>query len=66
MDVYLTGELGYHLFWEAREAEFPVVAVGHYESERFFSETMKRILRPMALPVPLLQAREKPPAPVVS
>ncbi len=66
VDAYLTGELGYHLFWEAREMGFPVVAVGHYESERFFSETVKRILRPMALPVSLLQAREKPPATVVS
>ena len=61
VDVYLTGELGYHLFWEAQEVGPPCVAVGHWESEQFFSSAVARILEPYKLPVPLVAARKRCP-----
>lgn len=36
VDVYLTGEMGYHLLWEANEDELNVITVGHGVSEFCF------------------------------
>ena len=38
VDAYLTGEVGYHLLWEANEMGLNVVTVGHDLSESFFAE----------------------------
>ncbi len=66
VDAYLTGELGYHLFWEAAEDGLPCVAVGHYESEQFFARTLQRILKSYGLDVPLVIAHERPPAKITT
>jgi putative NIF3 family GTP cyclohydrolase 1 type 2 len=47
VDVYLTGEVGYHQLWDAKERGLPVMAVGHGASESLFAETV----------IPLLQER---------
>ncbi|MDX9752592.1 MAG: Nif3-like dinuclear metal center hexameric protein [bacterium] len=39
-DVYLTGEVGYHLLWEAEERGLNVITVGHGVSESLFPETV--------------------------
>ncbi len=46
VDAYLTGEAGYHLLWEAKEAKLPVITAGHDASELFFAETVIPLLQP--------------------
>lgn len=39
-DVYITGEIGYHILWEAQEMGLNVITVGHGASESIFAETV--------------------------
>lgn len=45
VDAYLTGELGYHMLWEANERGLNTLVVGHDASEAFFAETVIPPLR---------------------
>jgi putative NIF3 family GTP cyclohydrolase 1 type 2 len=45
VDVYLTGEVGYHPMWEAEERGLNVITVGHGVSESFFPETVIPLLQ---------------------
>ncbi|MBN2326777.1 MAG: Nif3-like dinuclear metal center hexameric protein [Candidatus Omnitrophica bacterium] len=45
VDAYVTGEIGYHPSWEARESGLNVVAVGHDWSESFFAEAIIPVVR---------------------
>ena len=40
VDAYLTGEVGYHLLWEAEELGLNVLTVGHGASESIFPEAI--------------------------
>ncbi len=46
VDCYLTGEMGYHVQWEAKERGLNVALVGHDYSESMFPETVVKILKP--------------------
>lgn len=46
VDCYLTGEMGYHVQWEAMERGITVALVGHDYSESMFPETVVNILKP--------------------
>jgi dinuclear metal center YbgI/SA1388 family protein len=46
VDCYLTGEMGYHIQWEAMERGITVALVGHDYSESLFPETVVSILKP--------------------
>lgn len=41
-DCYLTGEVRYHDLLEAAEAQYPVLAAGHYETEYAAFMTLKK------------------------
>lgn len=43
-DVFITGEIGYHLFF-GHEKEISLLAIGHYESERYVPELMEKIVK---------------------
>ncbi len=45
VDAYLTGELGYHLMWEANEMGLNVLLAGHGASESLFAETVIPLLK---------------------
>ncbi len=47
VDVFLTGEMGYHYLWEANENRLNVITVGHDFSESLFAETVTAILEPL-------------------
>lgn len=49
IDCYLTGEMGYHIQWEARERGINIALVGHDYSESMFAETVVKILKPHIL-----------------
>ncbi len=44
VDVYLTGETGYHILWEAEESGLNVTTVGHGVSESLFPEAVHAVL----------------------
>ncbi|MFB3787897.1 MAG: Nif3-like dinuclear metal center hexameric protein [bacterium] len=47
VDVFLTGEMGYHYLWEAKENRLNVITIGHDFSETLFAETVTAILEPL-------------------
>ena len=48
-DCYLTGDIKYHDAIKAKEQNLMMIDVGHYESERFFGEVLKRELENLPL-----------------
>jgi dinuclear metal center YbgI/SA1388 family protein len=46
VDLFVTGELGYHSMLEARAKGIPVLLLGHSYSERFFVETVAEWCKP--------------------
>lgn len=48
-DCYLTGDIKYHDAIKAKEQNLMMIDVGHYESERFFGEVLKRELEILPL-----------------
>ena len=53
LDVFITGEVGYHEMLRARNAGLCVVELGHRESERFFPEVVGEWLRGLGVTVEL-------------
>lgn len=47
VDVFLTGEMGYHALWEANENRLNVVTVGHDWSESLFGEAVTALIEPL-------------------
>lgn len=45
VDILITGDIKYHEGVEAKELEFPMIDIGHYESEIFFIELLDKILK---------------------
>lgn len=45
VDCYLTGEVGYHQLWDAKEREINVITVGHGVSESLFAEAAIALLQ---------------------
>lgn len=54
VDLYITGELGYHEAIEAARSGMSVIELGHRESERFFLITMTEWLKNSGLKVKAL------------
>jgi len=48
-DCYLTGDIKYHDAIKAKEQNLMMIDVGHYESEKFFGEVLKRELENLPL-----------------
>jgi len=48
-DCFLTGDIKYHDAIKAKEQNLMMIDVGHYESERFFGEVLKRELENLPL-----------------
>lgn len=46
VDAYVTGELGYHNLWEAKERGLHTLVVGHDASESLFAETVIPLTAP--------------------
>lgn len=42
IDLFITGDIGYHDALEAMEAGLNIIDFGHYESEHFFNEVLKK------------------------
>jgi len=43
-DCFLTGDLKYHDAMEAKEKKISIIDIGHWESERYFSEVVGKLL----------------------
>ncbi len=42
VDLFITGDVGYHEALDALENNFPVIDIGHFEGEQHFVELLKR------------------------
>ena len=60
-DCYLTGEVRYHDPLEAAEAQYPVLAAGHYETEYAAFMTLKERLEQAFPDVEFICAPQKNP-----
>ena len=60
-DCYLTGEVRYHDLLEAAEAQYPVLAAGHYETECAAFMTLKERLEQAFPDVEFICAPQKNP-----
>jgi putative NIF3 family GTP cyclohydrolase 1 type 2 len=43
-DCFLTGDIKYHEAMDARARDISLIDIGHYESERYFVDIMKKAL----------------------
>jgi dinuclear metal center YbgI/SA1388 family protein len=57
VDVYITGEVGYHASLEAARNGLSVFELGHRESEHYFLKTIESWMKEWKLPVSLLDER---------
>lgn len=44
VDILITGDIKYHEGVDAKELDFPMIDIGHYESEIYFIELLNKIL----------------------
>lgn len=51
-DAFLTGEIGYHLFF-GHEGELQLAALGHYQSEQYTTEIFQSIIEEAAPALPI-------------
>ena len=58
-DVFLTGDLKYHQALEASHNNLKLIDIGHYESERYFGESLAKYLQ--ILPIPTIISNSKNP-----
>jgi len=47
-DAFITGEVGYHEFF-GREHMIQVLALGHYQSEQYTTEVLRRVIEPLGV-----------------
>jgi len=57
VDVYITGEVGYHGSIDAAKARVNVIELGHRESELYFLKTFQSWFREWKLPVKVVDER---------
>jgi putative NIF3 family GTP cyclohydrolase 1 type 2 len=57
VDVYLTGEVGYHASLEAARQGLNVMELGHRESEHYFLKTFENWMKEWKIPVSVLDER---------
>lgn len=43
-DIFVSGDIKYHVARFAKDSGYGIIVVGHYESESFFSELVKKII----------------------
>ena len=49
-DVFLTGDIKYHQALEAAHNNLNLIDIGHFESERYFGESLAKYLQNLAIP----------------
>lgn len=59
VDCFLTGDVKYHDAMEAKSINLSLIDIGHYESERFFSEILAKHLKNLGLEV-IISSSENP------
>lgn len=47
-DAFITGEVGYHQFF-GNEQMIQIIALGHYQSEQYTTEVLRRIIAPLGV-----------------
>jgi dinuclear metal center YbgI/SA1388 family protein len=57
VDVYITGEVGYHASLEAARHGLSVLELGHRESEHYFLKTIESWMKEWKIPVSMLDER---------
>ena len=57
VDVYITGEVGYHASLEAARQGLSVFELGHRESEHYFLKTLESWMKEWKVPVSVLDER---------
>ena len=58
-DVFLTGDLKYHQAMSAVQNNLTILDIGHFESERYFGESLAKYLQ--ILPIPTIISNSKNP-----
>lgn len=58
-DCFLTGDVKYHDAMEAKSLNLSLIDIGHYESERFFSQILAKHLKNLGLEV-IISSSENP------
>jgi dinuclear metal center YbgI/SA1388 family protein len=58
-DCFLTGDVKYHDAMEAKSIKLSLIDIGHFESERFFSEILAKHLKNLGLTV-IISSSENP------
>ncbi|MBU1927585.1 Nif3-like dinuclear metal center hexameric protein [bacterium] len=58
-DCFLTGDVKYHDAMEAKSINLSLIDIGHYESERFFSQILAKHLKNLGLEV-IISSSENP------
>jgi len=58
-DCFLTGDIKYHDAMEAKSIGLSLIDIGHYESERFFSQILEKHLKNLGLKV-IIASSENP------
>lgn len=58
-DVFLTGDLKYHQAMSAAQNNLTMLDIGHFESERYFGESLAKYLQ--ILPIPTIISNSKNP-----
>jgi len=58
-DCFLTGDVKYHDAMEAKSIHLSLIDIGHYESERFFSQILAKHLKNLGLEV-IISSSENP------
>jgi dinuclear metal center YbgI/SA1388 family protein len=57
VDVYITGEVGYHASLESARHGLNVIELGHRESEHYFLKTLENWMKEWKIPVSVLDER---------
>ena len=48
--MFLTGDIKYHQALEAAHNNLNLIDIGHFESERYFGESLAKYLQNLAIP----------------
>jgi dinuclear metal center YbgI/SA1388 family protein len=56
VDIFLTGDLKYHTFMEAKSIGLGVLDIGHYNSEIFFGESLQKELEKFGIETEILNS----------
>lgn len=56
-DVFLTGDIKYHQALEAAHNNLNLIDIGHFESERYFGESLAKYLQNLAIPTIIFNSK---------